>query len=45
SDFEKMWTIVLPGFVRPERIDYFSQFIKRRTKIAIGSTSALAGST
>jgi TetR/AcrR family transcriptional repressor of nem operon len=45
SDFEKMWTIVLPGFVRPERIDYFSQFIRRRTKIAIGSTSALAGST
>ena len=44
-DFEKMWTIVLPGFVRPERIDYFRQFIKRRTKIAIGSTSALAGST
>ena len=45
TDFEMMWTIVLPGFVRPERIDYFSQFIKRRTKIAIGSTSALAGST
>ena len=45
SDFEKMWTIVLPGFVRPERIDYFSQFITRRTKIAIGSTSAFAGST
>ena len=43
-DFEKMWAIMLPGFVRPERIDYFSQFIKRRTKIAIGSTSALAGS-
>jgi AcrR family transcriptional regulator len=45
SDFEKMWAIVLPGFVRPERIDYFSQFITRRTKIAIGSTSAFAGST
>ena len=44
-DFEAMWTIVLPGFVRPERIDYFSQFIKRRTKIAIGSTTTLAGST
>jgi AcrR family transcriptional regulator len=45
SDFEKMWTIVLPGFVRPERIDYFRQFIKRRTNIAIGSRPALAGST
>jgi AcrR family transcriptional regulator len=44
-DFEKMWTILLPGFVPPERIDYFSQFIKRRTKIATGSTSAIAGSS
>jgi TetR/AcrR family transcriptional regulator, transcriptional repressor for nem operon len=45
TDFEKMWALMLPGFVRPERIDYFRQFIKRRTKIAIGSTSALAGSS
>ena len=49
SDFSatsrEMWALMLPGFVRPERIDYFRQFIKRRTKIAIGSTSALAGST
>ncbi len=44
SDLEKSWTLVLPGFVRPERIDYFRQFIRRRTAIAIGSTSALAGS-
>ena len=43
-DLEKTWTLALPGFVRPERIDYFSQFIRRRTAIAIGSTSALAGS-
>jgi TetR/AcrR family transcriptional regulator, transcriptional repressor for nem operon len=45
TDFEKLWALMLPGFVRPERIDYFRQFIKRRTKIAIGSTSALAGSS
>jgi AcrR family transcriptional regulator len=45
SDFEKLWALMLPGFVRPERIDYFRQFINRRTKIAIGSTSALAGSS
>jgi TetR/AcrR family transcriptional repressor of nem operon len=45
GDFERMWALMLPGFVRPERIDYFRQFIKRRTKIAIGSTSALAGSS
>jgi TetR/AcrR family transcriptional regulator, transcriptional repressor for nem operon len=44
SDFQRMWAVMLPGFVRPERIDYFSQFIKRRTNIAIASTSALAGS-
>jgi TetR/AcrR family transcriptional regulator, transcriptional repressor for nem operon len=44
TDFEKMWALMLPGFVRPERVDYFHQFISRRTKIAIGSTSALAGS-
>jgi hypothetical protein len=31
--------------VRPDRIDYFRQFITRRTNIAIGSTSAMAGSS
>ena len=36
--------LLLPGIVRPERIDYFRQFIRRRTAIAIGSTSAFAGS-
>src|ERR1700761_4511478 len=44
-DFEAMWALMLPGFVRADRIDYFSQFIKRRSKIAIGSTTARAGST
>jgi TetR/AcrR family transcriptional repressor of nem operon len=43
-DFEKMWALALPGFVPPERLEYFRQFIGRRTTIAIGSTSALAGS-
>jgi AcrR family transcriptional regulator len=42
---EKVWAVALPGLVRPERIDYFRQFIRRRTTIAIGSTTALAGST
>jgi TetR/AcrR family transcriptional regulator, transcriptional repressor for nem operon len=41
---EKTWLLLLPGMVRPERIDYFGQFIRRRTAIAISSTSALAGS-
>jgi AcrR family transcriptional regulator len=44
-DLEKMWALALPGFVRPERIDYFTQFIRRRAAIAVGSTSALAGSS
>lgn len=44
GDFQRMWAVVLPGFVRPERIDYFTQFIKRRTSIAIAGTAALAGS-
>jgi TetR/AcrR family transcriptional regulator, transcriptional repressor for nem operon len=45
SDLEKTWALALPGIVRPERIDYFRQFIRRRTAIAINSTSALAGSS
>jgi AcrR family transcriptional regulator len=34
-DLEKMWTLMLPGFVKPDRIDYLHQFIKRRTAVAI----------
>lgn len=37
---EKSWAIVLPGIVPPERIGYFSQFIRRRTALAIKTTSA-----
>jgi TetR/AcrR family transcriptional regulator, transcriptional repressor for nem operon len=44
-DLEKTWALVVSGVVRPDRIDYFKQFITRRTAIAIGSTSALAGSS
>ncbi len=43
-ELEKTWALTLPGFVRPQRLEYFRQFIGRRTTIAIGSTSALAGS-
>jgi TetR/AcrR family transcriptional repressor of nem operon len=45
SDLEKTWALLLPGVVRPDRIDYFRQFIRRRTSIAISSTSALASSS
>jgi TetR/AcrR family transcriptional regulator, transcriptional repressor for nem operon len=44
-DLERTWALVVSGVVRPDRIDYFTQFIRRRTAIAIGSTSALAGSS
>ncbi|MGB6516101.1 MAG: TetR/AcrR family transcriptional regulator [Mycobacterium sp.] len=44
-DLERTWALVLAGIVRPERTEYFTQFIRRRTAIAIGSTSALAGSS
>jgi AcrR family transcriptional regulator len=42
--FEKAWALVLTGIVGPDRIDYFKQFIGRRTALAISSTTALAGS-
>jgi TetR/AcrR family transcriptional regulator, transcriptional repressor for nem operon len=45
QDLEKIWAVLLPGVVRPDRIDYFKQFIRRRTSIAIGSTTALTGSS
>ena len=41
---EKAWIIVLTGIVSPDRIDYFKQFIGRRTALAIRSTTALAAS-
>ena len=42
-DLEKTWALLLPGFVRPDRIDYFRQFIRRRTALAIGSTVRTSG--
>jgi TetR/AcrR family transcriptional repressor of nem operon len=39
-DLEKCWAVVLTGILRPDRVDYFSQFVRRRTALAIraGST-------
>jgi TetR/AcrR family transcriptional repressor of nem operon len=45
SDLERTWVLMVPGFVRPDRIDYFRQFIRRRTALAIRSTAALASSS
>jgi TetR/AcrR family transcriptional regulator, transcriptional repressor for nem operon len=43
-DLEKTLALVLGGIVRPERLDYFRQFMRRRTAPAVGSISALADS-
>jgi TetR/AcrR family transcriptional regulator, transcriptional repressor for nem operon len=39
SDFGKALSTVLGGIVRPDRIDYFAQFVKRRTALAIKAVS------
>jgi TetR/AcrR family transcriptional regulator, transcriptional repressor for nem operon len=44
-NLENTWALVLGGIVRPERIDYFRQFMRRRTAPAIGNVSAPADST
>jgi hypothetical protein len=40
-DLESLWVLVLPGFVKPERIDYLNQFIKRRTAVATKNATPL----
>jgi AcrR family transcriptional regulator len=44
SHVEEGWLALLPGIVPPGRIDYFRQFIGRRTALAIKATSAGAAS-
>ena len=39
SDFGKGLSTVLGGIVQPDRIDYFAQFVKRRTALAIKAVS------
>ncbi len=39
-DLEKSWNLLLAGIVQTDRIDYFSQFIGRRTALALKSRSA-----
>ena len=38
-DLEKSWAIVLAGILQQDRIDYFSQFVRRRTALAISASS------
>jgi TetR/AcrR family transcriptional regulator, transcriptional repressor for nem operon len=39
GDYEKALSTVLLGTVHPEKIDYFGQFLKRRTALAIKAVS------
>lgn len=36
-DLEKSWALVLTGILEPARIEYFSQFVRRRTALAIST--------
>ena len=36
-DLEKSWALVLTGILQPDRIDYFSKFVRRRTARVIST--------
>ena len=40
-DLEGLWVLALPGFVKPDRIEYLNQFIKRRTAVALKKATPL----
>ena len=40
-DLECLLTLVLPGFVKPDRIAYLNQFIRRRTTVAVKNATPL----
>ncbi len=44
ENLQKAWKLVLPSFTNPDRIDYFTQFIKRRHALALKNVSAEAPS-
>jgi TetR/AcrR family transcriptional repressor of nem operon len=39
GDYQKALSTVLHGIVKPDKIDYFAQFLKRRTALAIKAVS------
>jgi AcrR family transcriptional regulator len=41
GDLQNMWALVMPGFVKPDRIDYLDQFISRRTAVALKKATPL----
>jgi AcrR family transcriptional regulator len=40
DNLQKAWVLALPSFANPDRIDYFTQFIKRRRAFAVKKLSA-----
>jgi TetR/AcrR family transcriptional regulator, transcriptional repressor for nem operon len=42
DNLQKVWVLALPSFTNPDRIDYFTQFIKRRHTLAVKKVSAQA---
>ena len=40
-DLERAWGLILPGIAKPDRIDYLTQFVKRRTAVAIKKATPL----
>ena len=42
DNLQKAWILALPSFTNPDRIDYFTQFIKRRHALALKKVSAEA---
>ena len=44
DNLQKAWILALPSFTNPDRIDYFTQFIKRRHALAVKKVSAEAPS-
>lgn len=43
-DMEMCWGLILPGILVPDRSEYFRQFLRRRTALAINTSSSDAGS-
>ena len=39
DNLQKAWILALPSFTNPDRIDYFTQFIKRRHALALSNIS------
>ena len=39
-ELERIWSVVLPSVVPADRIDYFVQFVRRRTALAVKTTAA-----